>query len=81
MTNVDAVDEIFKNDFENYYGKAQKHYKKIPNVKGMAGMDAVSLLENMGLKVKIEGNGSVKKQSIPSGEIVQKGQTIILTLS
>ncbi len=81
VANIDAVDVLFQKDFENYYGKVQKHYKKIPNVKGMAGMDAVSLLENMGLKVKIEGNGSVKKQSIASGEILQKGQTIILTLS
>ncbi|WP_432412890.1 penicillin-binding protein [Rasiella sp. SM2506] len=81
VTNVDAVDIIFQKDFENYYGNAQKHYKKVPNLKGMAGMDAVSLLENMGLKVTIEGNGSVTAQSIASGEPIKKGQTIILTLS
>jgi len=44
-------------------------------------MDAVSLLENLGLKVKIIGNGSVKSQSIKSGEVLQKGQQIVLNLS
>ena len=48
---------------------------------GMAGMDAVSVLENMGLKVKYEGNGSVSKQSIKSGEPLKKGEQIILKLS
>jgi len=81
VANIHAVDSTFSKDFENYYIKAQKRYNKIPNVKGMAGMDAVSLLENMGLKVKIEGNGSVRDQSIASGEPVKIGQTIILTLS
>lgn len=81
VANVNKVDAIFQNDFETYYGKAQKRYSKVPNVRGMAGMDAVSLLENLGLRVMIEGNGSVSEQSIPSGETLKKGQTIILTLS
>ena len=81
VANLNAIDPTFGKDFENYYEKAQKRYSKIPNVKGMAGMDAVSLLENLGLRVKIEGNGSVKDQSIPSGETIKKGQTIILKLS
>jgi cell division protein FtsI (penicillin-binding protein 3) len=81
VSNVDVVDATVEKDFENYFEKAQKRYKEIPNVKGMAGMDAVSLLENMGLKVRIEGNGSVTAQSINSGELFEKGQTIILKLS
>lgn len=81
VTNINEVDTALAQDYENYYTKVQAVRKKVPNVAGMAGMDAVSLLENMGLKVKIEGNGSVKSQSIPSGEAVKKGQTIILTLS
>ncbi|MGB1450420.1 MAG: peptidoglycan D,D-transpeptidase FtsI family protein, partial [Marinirhabdus sp.] len=47
-TEVAAIDEtatLIKNDFETYYTKAQLRYQKIPDVKGMAGMDAVSLLE------------------------------------
>jgi cell division protein FtsI (penicillin-binding protein 3) len=44
-------------------------------------MDAVSLLENIGLKVKISGVGKVKYQSLEKGEKFIKGNTIILKLS
>lgn len=81
VANIDVVDELLHKDFEAYYGKAQQRTNKIPNVTGMAGMDAISLLENLGLKVRTEGNGSVREQSIPSGQLIKKGQTIILTLS
>ena len=43
-------------------------------------MDAVALLENLKLKVKIIGTGKVKKQSIPPGEALDKNKTIILEL-
>ncbi|HIB49162.1 MAG TPA: PASTA domain-containing protein [Flavobacteriaceae bacterium] len=81
VANVDQVDASVQKDYETYYAKVQNAKKKVPNVQGMAGMDAVSLLENFGLKVKIQGNGTVTNQSIPSGETIKKGQTIILTLS
>lgn len=55
--------------------------KKVPNVKGMPAMDAISLLENIGLKVKVQGVGKVKKQSIRKGSPIKKGATIILNLS
>ncbi len=44
-------------------------------------MDALSLLENIGLKVKISGVGKVKYQSLKKGEKLIKGSTIILELS
>ena len=81
ISDVDAIDESLQKDFKTYYAKAQTRFSTIPNVTGMAGMDAVSLLENLGLRVRIEGNGSVQKQSIPSGATLKRGQTIILTLS
>jgi cell division protein FtsI (penicillin-binding protein 3) len=52
-----------------YYTKAQKKQNLIPNVKGMPGMDAVALLENLGLKVKDSWCGKSKKQSIQPGKI------------
>ncbi len=70
-----------KGDYEAYYDNAQEEYHQIPNVKGMAGMDAVSLLENLGLRVRTIGNGTVSKQSIESGAPVKEGQQIILNLS
>jgi len=47
----------------------------------MSGMDAISILENLGLKVEIKGNGKVKKQSVAQGTDIKKAQKIILELS
>ncbi len=47
----------------------------------MPAMDAVALLENIGLKVKIVGIGKVKSQSIAKGKKLVKGTTITLKLS
>jgi cell division protein FtsI (penicillin-binding protein 3) len=64
-----------------YNTQLGKSYSKVPNVKGMSGMDAVSLLENIGLKVHVDGVGKVKTQSIKKGEKLIKGAIIILKLS
>lgn len=58
-----------------------KAHKVIPNVKGMPGMDAVSLLENIGLTVRFTGSGTVKSQSKRKGTLLKKGDIIILKLS
>ena len=58
-----------------------KSYTQIPNVTGMSGMDALSLLENIGLKVEISGVGKVKYQSLKKGEKFVKGNTITLKSS
>jgi len=67
--------------YSEYFAKAQSVKNTIPNLKGMAGMDAVALLGNLGLKVKVKGIGKVKNQSIPAGEPLIKNSTIILELS
>lgn len=81
VEDIEKTDPVVERDFEKYYSKLQRSDKIIPNVTGMAGMDAVSLLENLGLKVRVLGNGTVVKQSIQSGEALNKGQQIILNLS
>ncbi|MFH1321500.1 MAG: penicillin-binding protein [Bacteroidota bacterium] len=53
----------------------------IPNVVGMAVQDAVYLLENAGLKVKIIGGGIIVRQSIEPGTRIYKRSEIILQLS
>ena len=68
-------------NYLSYYKKVEKETRIIPNVKGMNGMDAVALLENLGLKVKVIGVGRVKKQSLTSGQAFNKNQTIIIELS
>lgn len=72
---------MLEHDYEAYNRNANKEYETIPNVKGMAGMDAISLLENLGLKVRITGIGKVDEQSIPAGQKLQKGNIIVLKLS
>lgn len=81
VKNIETADPEIEKDFEVYYTKLQLPSKIIPNVTGMAGMDAVSILENLGLKVQVVGNGTVANQSIKSGEVLKKGQLITLNLS
>lgn len=68
-------------NFNSYYTKVNDKPKFIPNLKGMSGMDAVTLLESLKLKVKVIGVGKVKSQSLKPGEAIQKNKTIILELS
>ena len=74
-------DEKLDTNFQKYYAEAQKKYSKVPNVKGMSGMDAISILENLGLSVEVRGNGKVRKQSISHGTDLGKVDKIILELS
>ena len=67
-----------ENDYNAYFTIANKEIDTIPNVKGMAGMDAISILENLGLKVSYLGKGKVAEQSLLAGGKIIKGSTIIL---
>ena len=80
VASVDEKDPAMAKDFQDYYNKTQTNPSKVPDVQGMAGMDAVSLLENLGMRVEIKGNGTVKGQSIGPGEAFNKRQIIVLTL-
>lgn len=53
----------------------------VPNLQGMSAKDAMFLLENNGLHVKLFGMGTVKKQSIEAGKKFNKGDKISLILS
>lgn len=68
-------------NYQAYYSNLQKEQNDVPNVKGMSGMDAVSLLENLGFIVKFVGAGKVMKQSKKKGTKFKKGDTILLNLS
>ena len=67
--------------YENYFELAQKYKTIMPDLRGMPAMDAMTLLENMGMKVKLVGEGKVKKQSVDKGVKLKKKQTIVLELS
>jgi cell division protein FtsI (penicillin-binding protein 3) len=53
----------------------------VPNVVSMGAKDAVYLLENAGLRVRVIGRGSVRSQSIDPGSPARKGDQIILEMS
>lgn len=74
-------DKKLDTNFEKYFVESRKAYHKVPNVEGMSGMDAISILENLGLKVEVKGNGKVKKQSVSHGTDIKKGNKIVLELS
>jgi cell division protein FtsI (penicillin-binding protein 3) len=44
-------------------------------------MDAISILENLGLEVNFSGKGIVKKQSVSAGQKLKSNQTVKLELS
>jgi cell division protein FtsI (penicillin-binding protein 3) len=81
VKNIEAKVVSQDNKYNNYYKEVVKEGQIVPNVKGMEAMDAIALLENLGLKVKVVGIGRVKKQSITSGQKINKNQTIIIELS
>jgi cell division protein FtsI (penicillin-binding protein 3) len=53
----------------------------IPNLHGLSAKDALYLLENNGIQVKLFGMGTVKKQSVEAGKKFNKGDKISLILS
>jgi cell division protein FtsI (penicillin-binding protein 3) len=81
VKNLDKKNPTQEKNYSEYYAKSQEKKNVIPNLKGMSGMDAVALLENLKVKVKIIGVGKVKKQSINPGAAITSQATIILELS
>ncbi len=60
----------------------QKMYERgrVPDATGMGARDAVYLLEECGLRVRIEGRGKVVKQSLAPGRPVKRGDVCVLTM-
>lgn len=80
IESLDINNERISKDFERFYTAAQKDKQLMPDVKGMPVMDAISLLENMKLKVKVNGNGVVKNQSIAPGQKIKNNQQVDLII-
>ncbi|HQV74923.1 MAG TPA: penicillin-binding protein [Flavobacteriales bacterium] len=54
---------------------------RVPNVLGMGLRDALYILENRGLRVRFQGNGMVRKQSLSPGTKAPAGSTITIELT
>ncbi len=65
---------------DNYNQVLNKYKTIMPNLVGMPAMDAISILENLGLKAKLFGEGKVIKQSLAPGKSVKENKQINLVL-
>jgi cell division protein FtsI (penicillin-binding protein 3) len=87
--NVGYTDSAQQNEWGNMYASNYQPVMKanavrqqvMPNVKGMGLKDALSLLENMGLKVTVKGKGKIVAQSVEPGASLKKGIRVMLELS
>lgn len=81
IKDIDKVLPEVNKKYEKYYSTVKTVGNKMPNVIGLSPMDAIAILENLGVKVKTHGFGKVKSQSIIEGQIIDKKQIILLELS
>ena len=77
---MDLIISINKFDSAFSVNEIKVYETKIPNVVGMSAKDALYILENLGVTVKINGYGKVATQSEPPGAIIYKNQSIVLNL-
>ncbi len=54
---------------------------KMPNMYGWPAMDAVTVLESLGIEVVLKGKGKVRRQSQRPGKALGKTKKVTLTLS
>lgn len=84
---IDTVEEIetssksVKKAYQRYDELLGKYRTIMPNVVGLHPMEAIPLLENMGLSVVLSGTGWVREQSFPAGQKIENTKKIYLTLS
>ena len=83
--NLIVKSKTYKNNFLKSYNKIINNKANkvliVPNLIGMPAMDAIVILEQMGLKFVLKGEGKVSNQSIKSGSKVDFEKKIILHLS
>jgi len=65
-------------DFEKYFTLLQEEKNTMPNVVGLSAMDALPLLENIGIKTQLDGSGVIARQSIVAGEKINENSIVKL---
>jgi cell division protein FtsI (penicillin-binding protein 3) len=90
FTDTPIIDEVLTleideanvvEEYNAYFSISEKYETIMPNVVGLPTMDAIAILENMGLNVKSEGVGEVVSQSVNKGIKVKKNQTVVIKAS
>jgi cell division protein FtsI (penicillin-binding protein 3) len=81
LNGFDLNMESLESSYNSYYSLANRSPEVLPDLTGMSGMDAISILENLGLQVEVKGNGKVRKQSVARGTRISEVKRIVLELS
>lgn len=71
---------VYTNDYQAVLKTSMINKQVMPDVKGMGLKDALYLLENLGIKVSVQGKGKVLSQSITPGTVLTKDMSIVLEL-
>jgi cell division protein FtsI (penicillin-binding protein 3) len=66
-------------NFNDYFTRLQ-NARNLSQMLKECGMDAIALLENLGIEVKAVGLGKVKTQSLQAGQDIMKNQLRIIVI-
>jgi cell division protein FtsI (penicillin-binding protein 3) len=81
LIKLDSIRELkTKISIDEQLASTEEAIDKMPDVKGLSLMDAISVLENMGLKVEFSGEGVVKTQSVSEGKQLKAIKKVKLVL-
>ena len=83
VKSLDYENPLVEEDFEKFNTFSNTYKTIMPNLVGMPAMDAMAMLENMevDVKVKLNGSGVVKKQSVAKNIKLKSNQTVVLEAS
>ena len=71
---------VRSHDYTIVMNRIEPNRVTVPDVVGMGARDAIYLLERVGLRVNVEGQGKVVRQSLPVGRRVYRGNKITIIL-
>ena len=71
---------VYTSDYQPVLKTISINKQVMPDVKGMGLKDALYLLENLGIKVSVQGKGKVLNQSVTPGTVLTKDMSVVLEL-
>ncbi len=83
INSLEVKSASVEKEYDAFYQTARTYKTIMPNVVGLPAMDALALLENMDvdIKVKLDGSGVIKAQSVNKSEKLKNNQTVVLKAS
>ena len=80
VNSLEVKRAVTEKEYEAFYQMARTYKTIMPNVIGLPAMDALALLENMDVDVKVtlHGSGVIKAQSVNKNQKLKNNQTVVL---